>query len=393
MMSLLIHPRFQALIPPLTFEELAQLEDNLRRDGCRDPLVVWDNVILDGHNRYEICTRLGLEFQTVSMNFASHDAAADWIDANQLGRRNLTPDAAALLRGRRYNRIKRAEGRPKLDQNDLVISGATAARLAGEHGVSAPTIKRDGRFAAAVEVLKQYIPDIEQRVMVGDIPSRSLVVDASLNLYRCEVCGNTWMADLDACPYCTMTPAGRIANLNRESLSKPHVWNNAGNNEWYTPPEYIEGARQAMGGIDLDPASSAIANQTVQATTFYTAADDGLSKPWSGRVWLNPPYAQPLVAQFVDAISDRYDAGEITAACVLVNNATETAWCQRLMDSMSAMLLIKGRIKFLDEKGDPSGAPLQGQILFYLGKDVAAFCQAYPAKRFGAFLFPWGDAE
>lgn len=74
---------------------------------------------------------------------------------------------------------------------------------------------------------------------------------------------------------------------------KPHVANNSGqNNEWYTPPEYTHAARECMGAINLNPASCEIANRTVRATTYYTIEDDGLTKPWYGRVWLNPPYSR-----------------------------------------------------------------------------------------------------
>jgi len=113
--------------------------------------------------------------------FEDREAAADWIDANQLGRRNLKPDQASLLRGRRYNRSKKAPndggaGTPKgtEDQNDPRLT--TAEKLSAQHGVSAPTIKRDGRFASAVEALKPVVPDIEARVMAGDVPSKQAVV-------------------------------------------------------------------------------------------------------------------------------------------------------------------------------------------------------------------------
>ena len=103
-LDIVIDKEFHALIPPLQPEELAQLEANILADGCRDPLVVWGNVLVDGHNRYEICTRHGLPFDVVQVDFADRDAAMDWMDANQLGRRNITPDQFTLLLGRRYNR-------------------------------------------------------------------------------------------------------------------------------------------------------------------------------------------------------------------------------------------------------------------------------------------------
>ena len=97
-----------------------------------------------------------------------------------------------------------------------------------------------------------------------------------------------------------------------------HVGHNSGNNEWYTPPTYIEAARDVMGGIDCDPASSEIANRTVDATTFYTIDQDGLVQKWGKRVWMNPPYAQPHVANFAKAITDKHTSGEVVQACVLV---------------------------------------------------------------------------
>ena len=159
-----IDPEFRDAIQPLSPEELTQLESNIKANGCRDPLVVWDGIIVDGHHRYEICTRLDLPFQTVSMAFPDKEAALDWMDANQLGRRNLTPDAFKLLLGRRYNRVKKAHaGAPagnnnaknQLAQIEPIDSAdnpkSTADRLAIEHGVSPATVKRAAKFAAEVE--------------------------------------------------------------------------------------------------------------------------------------------------------------------------------------------------------------------------------------------------
>ena len=160
---------------------------------------------------------------------------------------------------------------------------------------------------------------------------------------------------------------------------KPHVAHNSGENEWYTPAWIIEAARTAMGSIDCDPASSSTANQTVKAETFFTAEDDGLGNRWDGNVWLNPPYSKELIGRFVEGVIERYHAGEVRQACVLVNNATETIWGQALIEASAAVCFLNSRVKFLRPDGS-TGAPLQGQMVCYLtALDVAAFIEAFSA--------------
>ncbi len=155
-----------------------------------------------------------------------------------------------------------------------------------------------------------------------------------------------------------------------------HVSHNSGENEWYTPAAIITAARAVMGGIDLDPASTPAANDIVGAATFYTAADDGLSKPWAGRVWLNPPYAQPLMAMFAERVAGEYRAGRISEAIVLVNNATETDWFQGIADVASCICFPDGRIRYWHPDRN-SSTPLQGQALLYLGSNVGDFHEAF----------------
>jgi hypothetical protein len=164
-----------------------------------------------------------------------------------------------------------------------------------------------------------------------------------------------------------------------------HVSQATGQPEWYTPAEYIEAARKVLGEIELDPASSTVAQKTVLAKLYYTADDDGLSKGWAGRVWLNPPYAADLVGKFVDKLCEHFLAGDVPAALLLVNNATETTWFQRAAKLASAIVFPKGRVKFLDENGEP-GAPLQGQVVLYFGADTDGFLSAFGEFGFDARL-------
>ena len=154
-----------------------------------------------------------------------------------------------------------------------------------------------------------------------------------------------------------------------------HVERNAGVNEWYTPPAIIEAARAVLGGIDLDPASSAQAQCTVQATQYLTFDDDGLESEWVGRVWLNPPYSKALIGAFVEKL---IGSPEVTTWITLTNNATETAWGAALLGRADAVCFVTGRVRFLDPAGVP-GAPLQGQMVCACGIDRDRFTKQFSA--------------
>src|SRR6266700_2089374 len=83
--------------------------------------------------------------------------------------------------------------------------------------------------------------------------------------------------------------------------------------EWYTPRKYVDAAREVMGSIDCDPASNDLANEIVQAKTYYTKETDGYNKRWHGNVWLNPPYGfdgkQPNQSRWSQRLMEYYHAG------------------------------------------------------------------------------------
>src|SRR5262249_53457789 len=151
-------PEFQTLIIPLTREERAQLEQNLVAAGrCRDPLVVWkgQGILLDGHNRLEICRKRNLPYDVVEIELPDRNAALEWIRANQLGRRNLTPEAVAYLRGQHYNSEKQPHGGAHRDDeaSGNNCHSKTDEVLAKRYKVAAKTIRNDGDFAADIDAI------------------------------------------------------------------------------------------------------------------------------------------------------------------------------------------------------------------------------------------------
>lgn len=152
-----------------------------------------------------------------------------------------------------------------------------------------------------------------------------------------------------------------------------------GNDEWYTPAEYIEAARDVMGGIDLDPASCEAAQATVQADRFFSKEQGGLAQPWTGRVWLNPPYSKDLIGLFVAKVLTEFETGGIQQAVILTNNDTDIGWFHELANTARIVCFTKGRVHFTSPL-TKANSPRQGHTLFYLGDRPDAF-----AARFKAF--------
>jgi hypothetical protein len=167
--GLVIDPEFAKLIPPLAADELAKLGDEVVAAGrCHVALAVWKghHTVLDGHNRLRICRKHGLPYAVREEDLPDREAAKDWIIRNQMARRNLSPAAAASLRGRRYLRERQAHGGDrkgpgsKGQSDPLIAEGPgsrgqsdplkkTADRLAEEYKVAPCTIKADLRKLVA----------------------------------------------------------------------------------------------------------------------------------------------------------------------------------------------------------------------------------------------------
>ncbi|MCE5226974.1 MAG: hypothetical protein LLG05_14105 [Porphyromonadaceae bacterium] len=173
-MTLTIDEQFKNIIPPLSPDEYDKLKENILLEGIRDRLVIWNDILIDGHNRYKIATECSLPFETVSKDFESREHVLNWIISNQLGRRNLTEAQKMYLRGKRYETEKKLYGgQGKNQYNKVQVShnetpaqiSRTDSRIGAEYNVGRSTIMRDFQYARAVDAMP---PDTKEKILSGE---------------------------------------------------------------------------------------------------------------------------------------------------------------------------------------------------------------------------------
>lgn len=161
--TLIIDPEFRDLIPPLNDEELSMLEESIVANGCESPLIVWNGVIVDGHNRHAICQKHNIPFAVTEKEFSSREDAMLWMLRNQLGRRNLNSYQRGEL-ALKFEPLLKAEARsrqatstggdtPQLTQNsaEAGAKGETRKQLGKLAGVSHDTIKKVKKLSESAD--------------------------------------------------------------------------------------------------------------------------------------------------------------------------------------------------------------------------------------------------
>ena len=150
--------------------------------------------------------------------------------------------------------------------------------------------------------------------------------------------------------------------------------------EWYTPREIVDAARAVMGVIDLDPASCAEANETVQAARYFTQY--GLRLSWAGAVWLNPPYGKDdesnrsNQAVWIAKLFDEYRRGNTWQACYLVNAVPGNRWFEPLWQH--PICFLSGRVRFVPPAGSGvKNSPTHSSCVGYLGPAVERFAAVF----------------
>jgi DNA modification methylase len=187
--DIIIDPEFRDAIPSPTEDEFNGLKSLLLKEGCRDPIVLWNGSIIDGHNRYKICTNNNLTFKTVdySQRLKTREDVIDWIYTNQLSRRNLTDEKRTYLIGKQYAARKKREGAnpkylniPQLPQNEVVQQTInTSKKIAEEQNVSRATVERAAEYSKAIDTLTENIgKEKTDKILSGElkVPKKDIIV-------------------------------------------------------------------------------------------------------------------------------------------------------------------------------------------------------------------------
>ncbi len=364
--GVVVDPEFAALIPPPTSKELGDLEAALVRDGCRDSLTVCEdsNVLLDGHNRLAICTRLNIPFTTRSIQVANRDEALLWIINNQLGRRNLSFIDRIALAAKREPLIQAMVAKNQGRRTDLPQNSAegcdgneTRALAAEVAGVSHDTYTK-GKW-----VIEHGTPALMQAVRSGA---------ASIN-------AASTIADLPAAEQDNVVALGAIKETAK--ALKEELLRRSGDND-YTPDPYLRAARKVFGEIELDPATSQLAQLHVRAKAFYTLVDDGLTQPWFGKVWLCPPDGNGTDSPFVEKLLAEYAAGRVTSAIALVRSEPEAPSFQRAARLARRICFPLGSFKLVRVHGKNTAvAPDRAWAFLFFGPNGDEFTTAF--REFG----------
>lgn len=366
--------------------KVRELAQSMSEVGLINPITVTqDKTLITGAHRLAAAKLLGwTEIEATVSELEGFKAELAEIDENLM--RN---ELHYLDEGAAYKRrdelldemgMRREVGRYSNQVESTPLK--TTEEIAAELGVSKSTYKQ------AKQMARDILPEVQYAIKASDLPKTDALKIARMGLEKQKQVAEKLMEGanslVDALKIGRLEPEKQAEAVN-QMAGKPHVTNNSGENEWYTPAEFINSAREVMGSIDLDPASCEHANKTVMAARYFSIEDDGLSQDWAGNVWMNPPYSGGLISKFITKLNESVENGAVAQAVVLVNNATETQWFAALVKNASAIVFPTSRIRYLSVRGEEN-TPLQGQAFVYIGNNPWKFLEVFKAHGWGATL-------
>jgi DNA N-6-adenine-methyltransferase (Dam) len=358
--------------PVMSDAELRALAADIEACGQQYPISLLGGDILDGRNRW-LAIKHYTKLKPVFENVDPESPIAFVISRNEK-RRHETESQRGMSSARALpfyeaeSKTRMAEAGKKGKPGKGAPIGATFKQ---EHRAADDAARDFGTTARTVQRGKSVLNKGSKKLIEA-------VQEGRLSLGKAEQITKT---------YPKKRKQDKQVAIIAESKMVTRVKGLTGEIEWYTPRKYLDAAIAIMGAIDLDPASSQAAQAHVKAKTYFTIEQDGLLQPWTGRVFLNPPYAMPFIKQFTTKMVESFVAGHMAEGILLTNNATDTEWFHLAMNACTGLCLTRGRISFLeasDGELTEKPSPTHGQAFFYFGPHLETFAKTF--REFGTIV-------
>ncbi len=336
------------LFPMLGEQDAADLADDIAKHGLQNPVILFEDKVLDGRNRLLACRAAGVEPKFIEWQ-PNGTSPLVWVISQNLKRRHMDAtqkavvayEALPLFEAEAKKRQKKHGGTAPGKQNTGGKNSTSVYGKAREQ--AAKTTGANAHYVADVKRIADKLPDLLPKMKAGEVTMTEALVKA-----------------------------GFKQAVDAMTSSK--------SDEWFTPPEYMAAARKVLGAIDLDPASCKAANKVIKAERFYNT--DGLSKTWKGRVWLNPPYGDEG-PRFVAKLLKEFKEGRVSEALLLINShCTDAKWFRPLADYL--MCFTNHRTPFWTPDKDEVGGSTHGSIVVYFGNNQQRFEEHF--SKFGPIL-------
>jgi phage N-6-adenine-methyltransferase len=377
--------RPEADIFPLEPEErLRELAKDIDQRGQLQPIYLYEGAILDGRNRWLAITRYSATGVEPKFEAVAPESPIAFVVSLNEKRRHLNDSQRQWAAQKALPFYETEANRRRAEAASKGGQTAGRSRPIASASIEAQAIPSPRRATAeAAKAFSTSDGGVQRAKRVAAKASKKLAVAVEageLSLGKAEqiVKQHPDKKAQDA----------QVAHI-RQSRMATRVKGLTGEIEWYTPRRYLDAAVAVMGGIDLDPASSHAAQGHVKAKRFFTMSDDGLAQRWSGRVFLNPPYAMPTIKQFVSKMTGAYEGDEFSEGILLTNNATDTEWFHTAAKVCTAICLTRGRISFLQARDGElleKASPTHGQAFFYFGPSLSKFRKVF--GEFGLIFTP-----
>jgi len=324
-----------ALFPLMEGQEYEQLKADIAAHGLLE--AIWlhpDGSIIDGRNRHRACLETGTRPRVRTWN--GEGPLVSFVVSQNLHRRHLTSSQQAVIalevlplleeeaRERKLATLRQNTDSQRIDYREEQQGKATSQ--------AAQLLHTNRQYVSDAKKLQREAPDLLEQVREGEMT----------------------------------IPKAKGALRKRQAQSALY---SSKSSEWHTPECIIERVVRVMGEIDLDPCSNE-GEPNVPAGQHFTKATDGLSRPWTGRVYMNPPYGQGIIL-WVEHLCQQFERGDVSEAIALVPARTDPAWFRRLREY--ARCFVWGRLKF---SGNGTGAPFPSMAV-YLGPNVGRFAEVF----------------